>query len=362
MKRSILRRIDALRLSLLRANKGSENMARLTPALIFITSILTSPIAGNSFAWCDETLCDAMPSAKFEQELQLGECQYDYDCPSWGFKANYTHFWQERTGGDFVLFSELHYEGTNPLFYFSQVNLSSPGFDGSIFRSNGRGQGVEMRYLGASNFSDVQSIEGENFSFPGSTTAFGGSIDVGYSSELQSLELLRYLEHEELKFSCGFRLVSLKELLSYRYTGPQYYPTSRDYLFHKADNTLYGFQIGLDRPLWRKNSRFSIDGLAKSGIYLNDLEVVSQQDRRRAQNSDCRAAFVGEVGLTAVYTLRDGLFLRLGYQMVYIDGVCLAADQSVKTSNLGASGPAIASIDQNSLFYHGLNAGVEYRF
>ena len=220
-----------------------------------------------------------------------------------------------------------------------------------------------MRYLGVKDFTDAQTFEGNSHHFPGSSTVFGGTTEVGYKSGLQSLELLGYRQHDDLKLSFGFRLVGLKESLTYRYVGPLFAPSSRDYLFHNADNTLYGFQIGLDGPLWRKHRRFSVNGLAKAGFYLNDLEVSSAQNSSgSAQNSDCEAAFVGEVGLTGVYAIRYDLSLRAGYQMVFIDGVSLAADQSVNTSNLAIYGPATVSIDQNSLFYHGLNIGLEYRF
>ena len=73
----------------------------------------------------------------------------------------------------------------------------------------------------------------------------------------------------------GFRYVGLKESLRY---GVPSSPISSNLLFHNADNALYGFQIGLDGPLWDNHCRLRVDGLAKAGVYLNDVEVSSAQN------------------------------------------------------------------------------------
>ena len=123
-----------------------------------------------------------------------------------------------------------------------------------------------------------------------------------------------------------------------------------------------GFQIGLDSTLWDNDRWLRFDGRAKAGIYHNEVDVASAQNNSGSgQSSGEQAAFVGELGLTAVYDIHRDLSFRAGYQALFVDGVSLAADQSQNTSNLAINGPATIDIDRGSVFFQGLHVGLEYR-
>ena len=75
-------------------------------------------------------------------------------------------------------------------------------------------------------------------------------------------------------------------------------------------------------------------------------------------------SFVAEFGVYGTYDITCNLSVRGGYQLMYLDGVALAADQVPNTGDLDAA-PGTVAVNAhggNSLFYHGLNAGLEYRF
>jgi hypothetical protein len=76
-----------------------------------------------------------------------------------------------------------------------------------------------------------------------------------------------------------------------------------------------------------------------------------------AAASDNHAAFVGELGFTAVYQLSPHWSLRAGYQMLWLEGVAVAAEQ-VPAIDLLAG---LAAVDTTgSPFYHGANVGLEF--
>lgn len=66
----------------------------------------------------------------------------------------------------------------------------------------------------------------------------------------------------------------------------------------------------------------------------------------------------------ANYDITCNLSARIGYQLLYLDGVALAADQVPNTGELFAL-PGTVPVNAhggNSVLYHGVNVGMEYRF
>lgn len=177
--------------------------------------------------------------------------------------------------------------------------------------------------------------------------------------------MLGFRSHGESRFSLGFRYVEIEESLTYSYAGRPLSFVVPDYLFHRAKNGLYGCQLGWDGAIWARE-RLRIEGQAKAGLYLNDIRVSSAQQSTigssLGQNSSSETAFVSELGIAAAYDIRSNLSLECGYQTIFVDGVSLAADQSVNTSNLARFGPSTVGIDQNSLFFHAMRFGLEYRY
>jgi hypothetical protein len=131
-------------------------------------------------------------------------------------------------------------------------------------------------------------------------------------------------------------------------------------------NNLYGLQIGASGRLFELG-RFSIDGLIKVGGYLNhasqstgvSLEKVVYQ----ADASTDRAAFVGEAALQCRYQVSRDLALKVGYQVLWLDGVALAPGQIQETYTIAPA--TVYSLGVNSGFsvlFHGATTGLEFSF
>jgi hypothetical protein len=70
-------------------------------------------------------------------------------------------------------------------------------------------------------------------------------------------------------------------------------------------------------------------------------------------------AFVGDLNLTAIYQINSVWGARLGYNVIFIEGVALAPDQ-LDFTNTPSSGSGIDT--DGSVFLHGINAGLEARW
>jgi hypothetical protein len=179
------------------------------------------------------------------------------------------------------------------------------------------------------------------------------NIDSNWNSRLYNTEInLRYDATCRITLLAGFRWSLLREKYGLQATGIN---NSISYDLN-TDNNLYGFQIGADMKLMQYGC-FHLDGLVKAGIYDNRAEksvLITNTESETVYNEAIdHAAFMGELGLQGCYQLTDRLTLRAGYQVMWIDGVALAPSQW----GLGESIDA-----KNTVFYHGANAGFEYKF
>lgn len=169
----------------------------------------------------------------------------------------------------------------------------------------------------------------------------------------------------------GFRWADLYDY--YTASGTEFSESSDFTHSVKAMNHMYGVQIGAELDLfkggWQANrfghtmlvyapsSPFSLNAFIKSGIFYNWVDQSSSLTLRElwATGEDDHAAFLGEVGLNACYQVTEHLTLRAGYQVMWVEGVALAAKQ-IPVTDLGVG----ASVDTaGSLFYHGAVAGME---
>jgi len=73
------------------------------------------------------------------------------------------------------------------------------------------------------------------------------------------------------------------------------------------------------------------------------------------RNSETDASFVGEIDANVTYRLFHGLALRAGYQLLWLENVALALEQ---TQNNVAAFPAPINAS-GSLFAYGAYVGVE---
>jgi hypothetical protein len=196
------------------------------------------------------------------------------------------------------------------------------------------------------------------------------SIDVRYTSDLHSFEanLVRCCccndccSGQSIEWLAGFRYVNLDEdfiLSSFDSAeGTSQYSVG-------TENNLYGAQVGA--RLRRCRGCWSWEATGKTGIFVNDMEQTqnpiidfpNSEYRPRLGSSDTDLAFVGDLNLTAIYHLNRVWGVRAGYNLIWIEGVALAADQ-LDFSNTIGSGTHLA--DGAGVFLHGVNVGLEARW
>jgi hypothetical protein len=132
-------------------------------------------------------------------------------------------------------------------------------------------------------------------------------------------------------------------------------------------NNLYGFQIGVDGKIFELG-RFSVDGQIKIGLFDNNAEqstgVSLQKVVYPASATANHAAFVSEAGLQLKYRVMDGLALKAGYEVLWLDGVALAPGQIQETLTTPSSAPvhALGINAGSSVLFQGFTAGLEYSF
>ncbi|MCY2995699.1 MAG: hypothetical protein NTY19_48805 [Planctomycetota bacterium] len=231
------------------------------------------------------------------------------------------------------------------------------------------------------------------FGFPfrvllGLTAADGVDLSAGYRSQMSSFELnLKRPIGDWISVFGGFRFVELNELLSYSATpvggtlllssapigGTLPAPSSKPIqgnplpMFVRSFNDLYGFQLGSDITLLDRGGPFKLVATGKAGIYANyasnqaDMGVDSE-DVDSA--STCEGAFLGEIGLNCTYQITPRLAARVGYEVMWINGVALASQQQPRLDpvhdNQDYGSPSVAA--EGTAFYHGVAARLDFRF
>jgi hypothetical protein len=241
------------------------------------------------------------------------------------------------------------------------------------------GWGLEGSYFGLFN-ADAASLAvatdvGAPLTLPGglgpALNAFQAAdqIQLDYGSELHSadLSLVRCRDGaagcRSVEWMAGFRYLDLSE--TFGITGRSDInglPVSGVYNV-RTDNNLYGAQLGA--RLRRCRGRLSGEVTGKAGIYYNDasqdqfiLDFGDIEPRRDGRASGDHTAFLGEVNLSAIYQLTGVWGLRVGYNLIWIEGVALAPDQL----DFSAATDVTQLSSNGGLFLHGVNVGLEARW
>ncbi len=286
-------------------------------------------------------------------------------CGCWNASLDWVQMWRVKTGSNFPL---LYDPGQTSIYDTTDLDFASAaGIDARLGYLGPSRRGVECRYFWLS------SLQSDNLIAPGATGLWMArtlpitpvlhdlaGATAPYSTDFQTFELLGRHPLGWFELTYGFRYAELDELFRPVATNGAGYAFA-------ADNDLYGFQIGMDGPLWANGGRLSIVGDIKAGIYYNDVRTRSAvfspvSTLGSATASHGGAAFLGEVGVSAVYDLTPSVSLRLGYLVFFVDGVALSADQVPNTGNLVGANPRVNADDANTLILQGLQLGAEYRF
>ena len=130
-------------------------------------------------------------------------------------------------------------------------------------------------------------------------------------------------------------------------------------------NDLYGGQAGMDIGLWNGGGRFTVNGIGKAGIFLNNAyqrtAVPSGGSLLPAYATAQQTAFFGEVGVNSSLRLTNWLSWRAGYSLFWLSGVAVPASQLSLVNQPVPN--EVATINTNgSVLLHGVTTGLEARW
>jgi hypothetical protein len=246
------------------------------------------------------------------------------------------------SGSDFQFDFEA---GVEASLLFDHPNLPAP---------------LEARYFWISDWFDSRSAAGLTNAVVNTTPNVGNfsTLDYArYQSQLQSFELnFRRQIPCDVTLMIGLRYVSFDEDLDLLFDGG-------DRFWWGIENDLFGVQLGAQRALYDNCCGFTIEGFIKAGIYGNDAKVATQvmlveQAAISQRNGMDHVAFVGELGLFASYDICRCWNVRAGYQVMWLDGVLVAANQVPATDNNALT----INFDYTDVLFHGAMLQVERRW
>jgi hypothetical protein len=223
------------------------------------------------------------------------------------------------------------------------------GVDASlIFDTPALPAAIEGRFLWIDDYVATRNLTGYNSlavnTMP-NTGLFVNNLETRYRSELQSIEInfRRDLWLDCVTLLGGFRYIDFNERLD---LGPDNNWTTR--------NDLFGFQLGGEAILYEHCCGLRIESFGKAGVYGNNarvgvmLQAVEEEPVSETNGMD-HVAFFGEAGLWASYEFHTCWRVRGGYQVMWLDGVLVAANQAPMTDNNGI----VQAFAYRDVVYHG---------
>jgi hypothetical protein len=360
---------------------NSHNLIRsIFCAMMASTTICTVALGQNTPAAYDMLVDDrAVPSPSISETISDRPCG-----PRWTTSADFIIF--ERVGGVHRTLVEtvphtvpLDDLPTTPGTEVFNVNDFHQGFSGGprigLTRRGDCGYDWELSFFQIDGWNSERTIGPAPDDWlimrgPGVFLQTQESTEqtmvFNYASKLYNAELnVRWHPLDRLSVLAGIRWLNLSE----SFQGALEPPTivgEPPFWNSSTTNNLFGFQIGAAGTIFERG-RFSIDGLAKTGLYDDSAEastgISTFKVVRPAAASTHHAAFVAEIGLQCKYRIAKSLSLKAGYQAIWLEGVALAPGQ-IQVTPMPTPITAIATgVNCDSgVFYHGANAGLEYSF
>ena len=322
----------------------------------------------NDLVFCSESI--EKPTCEANDTSYLGgcnscgadSCRDDYCRPLWSVSAGAIIL--HRSTPQPSIIAEK-YDRTTTFLDASDFSFGwSAGTDIGVTRrvdKFGAFDAIDFRYFGVQDSqADTSIFTGTMWRFPNHGNYMDSQINTSYLSQLQSAELnvLRDSSWNRVTWIAGARWIGLDERMdmAFRYSSS----TPFSHFYFPTSNRLFGGQIGAAVKLWENGGPLHINCTSKAGLYdntaANRCEIVDTAGRHGLLSSDQhdQLAFVGDIGLTAVYQLTDHIALQGGYQLLWIQGVAIAGDQPM-VANFGTHN-GIAS--NGGVFYHGAMASV----
>ena len=249
------------------------------------------------------------------------------------------------------------------------------GIDAGLIYNINCDRGIEARYLWIDDFDGRAAFDvpvGTNNVNTTPQSYFigtaGTTADFHYLSKLQTVELNMRRHFCRYDFLYGFRYVDFHESLRGVYTQR---PLTETNTWGTDRNDMYGAQMGIDGVILGSPCGPRIEGIGKAGIYYNNIHTNFEArffntpgQSAYANAASSTAAFLGEIGLTAVYPINCHWSALAGYQMMWLSGVAVAGDQVPATGNFNNTNGVVASrVDADAcVFLHGINVGMEARW
>ena len=131
-------------------------------------------------------------------------------------------------------------------------------------------------------------------------------------------------------------------------------------------NNLFGMQIGGQGVLFRIG-QFSIEGSLKVGLYDNfanqDTAASLKKTMYFAGASANQLAYSGDGVIQLKYQVTRDVKLKLGYQLLWINQVALAAGQVSKSYSTSIPSLTVNGVNtSSSILFQGGTVGFEYVF
>lgn len=227
---------------------------------------------------------DVLDRLGYQSGYRLG--MFYHSSPGNSFEGSYFHI------GEWEATS--HITGAANLYApFTTLNLSSDYYNASLAREE-----YKSRY-------DSAELNWWHHFMPRRVNYFAFSTIVG----------LRYLQLDE-----DFHLAMTRG-------------SNKSTYVIDADNRLYGGQIG-GSIQWNSTDNLSWDLMGKAGAFYNQLgqntnarDINNTTTLGKFSRSGANTGFLGEASLGVSYQLGRYFNIHLGYQFLYLAGVCLAPRQ-----------------------------------
>lgn len=340
--------------------------------------------------------CDGLACEDLEyQGMASASCGDSCDSACWAWQADALVLWRSAPRNR-PLLSVVNPATTS--FASTALNAnqlqSDPVAAGrlGLLRRDACGRAIEGVYLWAGNFyadggvtpvrhgygSSPPGVFGNRFGPEPATALDSGSTSLIANLQTAEINLREPIWADYIQFLIGFRWLQWNETLRLHdsfSSPPAAAPvtlTGNDYFQTECFNNLYGGQIGLDGILYQAISGLRIDGLVKAGAFYNDAfqrsaysqaanNTVLFSSQNRSESPD-GAAFVGEVGLTAIIPIHRNLDFRLGYFGLWIESLAQPSNQLGAQSISPTAQPASALDLTGGVVIQGVNLGLEGRW
>ncbi len=259
----------------------------------------------------------------------------------------------------------------------------------SLLRTDCDGQTLEATYIYAGNFYSERTLpyspDGYATSPPGIYGNNWGppstSLDSATAKLLGQLQSLEFnarhcLWADTCQFLMGARWLQWNESLqmtdSFYHSEPLPPVSGTDFYQTQCFNNLWGGQIGLDTLLLGRVGQARVEGLVKGGAYYNAAGQTSAYtysteppftfSSSNRNTGPASAAFVGEVGMTAVIPIACNWDFRCGYFGLWLTGLAQPTNQLSHQTLTQVDAPSGTLNTTGTLILQGLSLGLEGRW